>query len=319
MLISVITPWLDHPEFIADYERALRAPDVEVIVVDNGSTTENATRIADMVTRLRGKYIRNAQNQWFAAANNQGIAVSTGELLLFLNNDIAAELGWLDTVRRDVLPNALVGPGLVHIQVDERWISYIEGWCIAGYRDVWEKLGGWDAQAYPMPYWEDGDVCFRASELGFQIIQKIWPVYHKKNGTTRSMPVQYGLHNNWQTLFARIRGEASAQDKTGEVSIELAAKLHRQGRLSEAEQAYLRVLQENPKEIQAWILYSQLLIACNRREAAVEALRRAITANPMVTELYSNMAMLLGQLGRHEEAKRVSQQAAEICGPKMTK
>src|SRR6185437_8934475 len=213
MLISVITPWLDHPELIADYEQVLCAPDVEVIVVDNGSTSENAARISDMVGRLRGKYIRNAQNQWFAAANNQGIAASTGELLLFLNNDIAAEPGWLDAVRRDVLPNALVGPGLVHIQVDERWISYIEGWCIAGYRSVWEQLGGWDAQAYPMPYWEDGDVRFRASSLGFQIVQRIWPVHHKKNGTTRSMPVQYGLHNNWQTLFARVRGEASAQDK----------------------------------------------------------------------------------------------------------
>ncbi len=316
MLISVITPWLDHPEFIADYERALRAPDVEVIVVDNGSTAENGARIAEMVSRLRGKYIRNAQNQWFAAANNQGISVSTGELLLFLNNDIAAEPRWLDAVRRDVSPNALVGPGLVHIQVDERWISYIEGWCIAGYRNVWEQLGGWDAQAYPMPYWEDGDVCFRASKLGFQIVQKIWPVHHKKNGTTRSMPVQYGLHHNWQTLFARVRGEDLSQPQPEKVTLEMAAELHRHGRLSEAEQAYLRVLDENPKEIQAWLLYSQLLISCNRREAAVEALRRAITANSFAIDLYSSLAMLLGQLGRHDEAKKVSQQATEIAPPK---
>jgi len=318
MLISVITPWLDHPEFIADYERALRASDVEVIVVDNGSTAENGARIAEMVNRLHGKHIRNAQNQWFAAANNQGIAVSTGELLLFLNNDIAAEPGWLDAVRRDVTPNALVGPGLVHIQVDERWISYIEGWCIAGHRDVWEKLGGWDAQAYPMPYWEDGDVCFRASKLGIQIIQKIWPVHHKKNGTTRSMPVQYGLHHNWQTLFARVRGEVSGQNQPDQVSIKLAAELHRQGRLSEAEQAYLRVLQDNPKEIQAWLLYSQLLTSCNRREAAVDVLRRAIAANPHVMELRSSLAVLLGQLGRHDEAKAVSQQATEIARPKIS-
>ncbi|HEX5244949.1 MAG TPA: glycosyltransferase [Tepidisphaeraceae bacterium] len=315
MLISVITPWLDHPEFIADYERALRAPDVEVIVVDNGSTAENSARIAEMVGRLRGKYIRNAQNQWFAAANNQGIAASTGELLLFLNNDIAAEPGWLDAVRRDVTPNALVGPGLVHIQVDERWISYIEGWCIAGYRSVWEQLGGWDAQAYPMPYWEDGDVCFRASKLGFQIVQKIWPVHHKKNGTTRSMPVRYGLHHNWETLFARVRGEGFSQAQPEKVSIELAAELHRQGRLSEAEHVYLRVLEGNPKEIQAWMLYSQLLIACNRREAAVDVLRQAIAGNPHATELHSSLAQLLGQLGRHDEAKIVSRQATLATRP----
>lgn len=316
MLISVITPWLDHPEFIADYERALRAPDVEVIVVDNGSTAENSARIAEMVGRLHGKYIRNTQNQWFAAANNQGIAASTGELLLFLNNDIAAEPGWLDAVRRDVSPNALAGPGLVHIQVDERWISYIEGWCIAGYRSVWEQLGGWDAQAYPMPYWEDGDVCFRASKLGFQIVQKIWPVHHKKNGTTRSMPVQYGLHHNWQTLFARVRGENSAPAHADQISLERATELHRQGRLAEAEQVYLQLLDQNPNEMQTWLLYSQLLVACNRREAAVDVLRQAIAANPHATELHSSLALLLGQLGRHDEAKTVSQQATLATRPK---
>lgn len=316
MLISVITPWLDHPEFIADYERALRASDVEVIVVDNGSTAENSARIAEMVGRLHGKYIRNTQNQWFAAANNQGIAASTGELLLFLNNDIAAEPDWLDAVRRDVSPNALAGPGLVHILVDERWISYIEGWCIAGYRHVWEKLGGWDAQAYPMPYWEDGDVCFRASKLGFQIVQKIWPVHHKKNGTTRSMPVQYGLHHNWQTLFARVRGENSAPAHADQISLERATELHRQGRLAEAEQVYLRLLDQNPNEMQTWLLYSQLLIACNRREAAGDVLRQAIAANPHATELHSSLALLLGQLGRHDEAKTVSQQAPLATRPK---
>ena len=35
--VSIITPWLDHPEFIADYEEAVKAPGVEVIVVDSSA------------------------------------------------------------------------------------------------------------------------------------------------------------------------------------------------------------------------------------------------------------------------------------------
>src|SRR6185312_14484455 len=110
--VSIITPWLDHPEFIADYERAVHAPGVEVIIVDNGSAAANARLLADMVQRLGGKYIRNDQNRWFAAANNQGLAVATGQVIVFLNNDIAADPTWTDAVRRDLQPAGLYGPEL---------------------------------------------------------------------------------------------------------------------------------------------------------------------------------------------------------------
>src|SRR5580765_6523840 len=98
--ISIITPWLDHPEFIEDYEKAVRAPGVEVIVIDNGSATDNATALRQMIDRLGGKYIRNETNRWFSSANNQGLAIANGKVVLFLNNDIAGESGWLDELRQ---------------------------------------------------------------------------------------------------------------------------------------------------------------------------------------------------------------------------
>src|SRR3954467_14259587 len=123
--ISIITPWLDHPEFIADYEKAVAAPGVQVIAVDNGSSTENAAAIRAMIQRLGGFYIRNEQNLWFAAANNQGLSVATGNIVLFLNNDIAAEPGWLDDVRRDVAPNGLFAPDVKNVQIDQFNIAYL--------------------------------------------------------------------------------------------------------------------------------------------------------------------------------------------------
>src|SRR5437588_12739747 len=102
--ISIITPWLDHTHFIEDYERAVRAPGVEVIVVDNGSSESHAAALRQMIDRLGGKYLRNEENRWFSAADNQGLEVASGAIVMFLNNDIAADAGWLDQVGADVQP-----------------------------------------------------------------------------------------------------------------------------------------------------------------------------------------------------------------------
>jgi GT2 family glycosyltransferase len=56
-------------------------PDIELIVVDNGSTDETIRLLhADRI-------IRNEDNRGFAAAVNQGLAVATGELVLLCNPD----------------------------------------------------------------------------------------------------------------------------------------------------------------------------------------------------------------------------------------
>src|SRR5258708_6109180 len=138
--LSIVTPWLDHPEFIEDYENAVRAVDVEVIVIDNGSSTTNAALIHAMTDRLGGKYIRNEENRWFSAANNQGLAASTAPIILFLNNDISAPSGWLDQVRRDVDETAIFGPMIRQEQVNQSTLDYIEGSCIAATREVWNRL-----------------------------------------------------------------------------------------------------------------------------------------------------------------------------------
>jgi predicted O-methyltransferase YrrM len=202
--ISIVTPWLGHPELIADYERAVVG--AEVITVDNGNEPLAAKALQAMTERLGGTYLRNETNAGFAAANNQGLLRATGEIVVFLNSDISAPSGWLREVDRDVGPEGLFGPSLAHqVAYGIAW-PYLGGWCVAGTRKTWDRLGGWDAEAYPGPYWEDTDLSLRALEAGFGITLTNWPVQHK-GGVTIGSPVHYGdsFEHNRSVFVARAK------------------------------------------------------------------------------------------------------------------
>jgi O-antigen biosynthesis protein len=66
----------------------------EVVLVDDGST--DGTR--DWLQGLRAPYrvVLNDRNLGYAAANNRGVALATGERLLLLNNDLLFRRGWLE-------------------------------------------------------------------------------------------------------------------------------------------------------------------------------------------------------------------------------
>ena len=57
---------------------------IEIIVVDNGSTDGT---IKEVRKNADIKVLRNKSNFGFCAANNQGVNISTGDYILFLNPD----------------------------------------------------------------------------------------------------------------------------------------------------------------------------------------------------------------------------------------
>jgi len=74
---------------------AQTCPDLEVVVVDNGSSDGSADMAeAEFVGRLSLKVVRSPVNLGFCAGNNRGIEASRGDLIALLNNDATAEPEW---------------------------------------------------------------------------------------------------------------------------------------------------------------------------------------------------------------------------------
>jgi GT2 family glycosyltransferase len=85
--------------------------DFDVVVVDNGSrdgSAEEVKRIANAFP-VPLKLVENFTNRGFCAANNQGIASTSGALIALLNNDAEAEPGWLDALARVIESDEGVG------------------------------------------------------------------------------------------------------------------------------------------------------------------------------------------------------------------
>jgi GT2 family glycosyltransferase len=95
--------------------------DFDVIVVDNGSkdgSAEAVKQIADTYP-VPLRLIQNATNRGFCAANNQGIAATSGPLIALLNNDAEAEAGWLEALEAATQSDDAVGMAASKILVFE--------------------------------------------------------------------------------------------------------------------------------------------------------------------------------------------------------
>jgi O-antigen biosynthesis protein len=84
---------------VASLLRSATVDDLEVVVVDNGSTLDLGQQLtAAFLGDDRIRYRRLPVNLNFAIACNVGFALSTGEVVVFLNNDTRSDTDWLPGV-----------------------------------------------------------------------------------------------------------------------------------------------------------------------------------------------------------------------------
>jgi GT2 family glycosyltransferase len=171
----------------------------EIVVVDNGSsdgTVEYLHELARGDARLRP--ICNGANLGFARANNMGLDVANGDLLVLLNNDTVVAPDWLSRLATylDEPSVGAVGPVTNRIgneaQVDVEYGTYGEYldaararavrfdrrafeirtlamFCFAFRRDIYERIGGLD-ERFEVGLLEDDDYSMRLHAHGLRLL-----------------------------------------------------------------------------------------------------------------------------------------------------
>lgn len=160
--------------------------DYELILIDNGSTDGTA----EYIQTLPGvKCILNQVNAGFAYGCNQGIVHSTGDYILFLNNDTVVTKNWLVKMLAVIEKDpqiGLVGPVSSNVSGVQRvsaissmtlasnegesffYSHRLVGFCLLVKRAVLEEIGGFDEQ-FSVGGCEDDDLCYRALEKGYRL------------------------------------------------------------------------------------------------------------------------------------------------------
>ena len=220
--------------------RRITYPDYQVLVVDNGSTGDDAKVLRERF----GDYIHiieNDRNYGFAEGNNIGMRYALANLdpgyLLLMNNDITVEPTFLselvaaaqsdakagllgpliyDYHRPDVVRGTGYGqkiswwrgttPGVMSSKPKHETSGVLETDCLEGScmlipRRVLEEVGMLDTEYFA--YWEETDWCVRIRKAGYKVSCVISSkIWHKVQPSyIDSRKLYYFLRNN--ILFMR--------------------------------------------------------------------------------------------------------------------
>lgn len=86
-----------------DFDKKTNYSNYEIIVVDNGSKDKSVSYLETLANDLPIRIIKNEKNESFSKANNDAVAISKGEYVLLLNNDIEPTFGWLNEMMGTML------------------------------------------------------------------------------------------------------------------------------------------------------------------------------------------------------------------------
>lgn len=212
--VSVITPVWNSSQHTARYllqawQAYRNNKAVEFIIVNNGSTDHTPKLLGDYLEKMDNlKVITNEENRGFPIACNQGARKATGDILLFLNNDIYAHGDYVSQLLEVADRNLLAGPELNEHNTGwnkfgELTVPYIAGWCLALTKATYDELGGFDECYTPCDY-EDVDLCYNAVKQGYGLVQLDLPIRHISGGS--AMPGRLAITERNRLKFAEKWG-----------------------------------------------------------------------------------------------------------------
>lgn len=159
-------------------------PQIEVIIVDNGSTEEGTK---EYIKEHSDKHIFNENNLGFAKGNNQGSEIAEGEYLCFLNSDTIVTNGWLNDLLNTYESNpkcGAVGPlgntqcriiqGKLYQytqyigQTDrDTKVNFLSGFCILIKKELFDKIK-W-SEEFEYGLFEDNLLSEQLKKLGYEL------------------------------------------------------------------------------------------------------------------------------------------------------
>lgn len=246
LFVSIIVPSKDQPKLLNNLFSSLYARtkniDFEVIVVDNGSSTENKIQIEILKKSYQFQYLYEKQPFNFAKMCNMGAKQAKGNVLLFLNDDIEIrESDWLfkmavkarlsyvgavgaklyypqsKLIQHAGITNLRLGP--VHkLQFKEDKRSYyfarnqiamnvlaVTGACLMVRKSVFAKAGGFDEQ-FQVAF-NDVEFCFRLYESGYQNVVRndihLWHYESFSRGNDETREKQQRLAGERELLYQK--------------------------------------------------------------------------------------------------------------------
>jgi glycosyltransferase involved in cell wall biosynthesis len=207
--ISVIMPCFNHGKFLAEAVASvttIKRGDIELIVVDDGSTDERTRREMDSLSAQGIKVIRQ-ENKGLAAARNAGVIASEGRYLFPLDADDRLRAGWIDRGIEILDSNPQVGIVYGDAQCfgtrTDRWYvgpfdperllfsNFIHASALYR-RSVWEQNAGYDG-TMPVQGLEDWDFWVGALKRGwrFHYLSEVFFDYRRAEQSmlTRAIPL----------------------------------------------------------------------------------------------------------------------------------
>ncbi len=163
----------------------------EVIVYDNGSNAATQ-RMLSTLTKPSFRVVRSKTNRGFGHACNSAASEAVGDILIFLNSDVVTEGPWVDRlVQAFADPKiAAAGPSVMTWKqggIDtEEDVRYVDGWCLAVRRAVFEEVGGFDKR-FGLGYCEDADLGRSIMEAGYDVCQVDLPLKHLRKRSSRQL------------------------------------------------------------------------------------------------------------------------------------
>lgn len=208
------------------------SPDDEIIVVDNASTDGTAALIKKDYVQVQ--LIQSERNLGYGGGLNAGIGVAQGKYVLALNQDVQVHADWLaglldvlDTDHVGVAGCKLLYPDgkIQHAGGIIRWpqaipdhygyrlpddgtfdqvcqVDYVTGAAWGVRRAVVEQIGLLDEGFWP-GYFEEVDYCFRAKQMGWQIIYTPHAVgtHHESASFKQASPAYFDAFHRGRLRF----------------------------------------------------------------------------------------------------------------------